>query len=170
MPYRPSSDFVNCPAAEAQADGSTLLTGYYEWFDPGSQTCNTGILFPITFSLPSLTYPAPSQVIITVSYNTTHSGPNPIGMGASCYGTTAGCFYDYLMVSGAANVAPYPGAVFAPSVGSVLNLDGIFTKYPHLFEVQCGTGVAAENNMLALDSSPGCYTGNHPMIEVTVQY
>jgi hypothetical protein len=79
-----------------------------------------------------------------------------------------GCFYDALNISGAANSAVYPGTVSAPTVGSVLNVNGVFTRFPGANNALCGTGTLSANT-LALDASPGCYTGNHPMISVTAE-
>jgi hypothetical protein len=52
----------------------------------------------------------PSQVIWTVTYNTTHYGPSPLGEGEACYGESGGCGYDSLNV-GAFSFAnsPYAG-------------------------------------------------------------
>jgi hypothetical protein len=161
MPYRPSSDFTHCPASASVSSG-----GYYEWYDANGQTCQDGIDFPITFDLSSKGVSLPSQIIVTFSYNTTSYGPNPLGT-QPCNSAPEGCFYDALNISGAAGVAAFPGPVFAPSVGSVLDVNGIFTRFPSASSALCGTGTLA--NTLALDASPGCYTGNHPLTQVTVK-
>jgi len=165
MPYRPSSDFVNCPASPAQASSN-----YYQWYDATTQTCQDGIDFPITFDLSSLYLQLPNKIIVTFSFNTTSYGPNPKGTGTACFGTIAGCFYDGLNFSGFPNSAAYPGAILAPSAGSVLNVNGIYMRFPSGGPNSnfCGTGPVSQN-ILALDASPGCYTGNHPLIQVTVQ-
>ena len=160
MPYRPSSNFTNCPATAAESSG-----GYYQWYDALTQTCQDGIDFPITFSFDSKNVKLPNRIIVTFSFNTTHYGPNPQGMQA-CYGTTAGCFYDSLNISGGAGAAAFPGPTLAPFVGSVLNVNGIYTSFPNANTALCGVGTAPAET-LALDASPGCYTGNHPMIAVT---
>jgi len=162
MPYRPSSNFTDCPAT------ASVSGGYYEWYNAQTQTCQDGIDFAITFDLSSKGVKLPSEIIVTFAYNTTHYGPSPIGTAKACYGTVPGCFYDSLNISGGAGSAAYPGAVLAPSVGSVLNVNGIFTEFPSADKALCGTGTAAKNT-LALDASPGCYTGNHPMIQVTTK-
>ena len=166
MPYRPSSNFVDCPASVW-----TSSNGYYQWYNATTQTCQDGIDFPITFDLSSQRVKLPSQIIVTFSYNTTHYGPSPIGTLAACYSTIAGCFYDSLNISGGALAAAFPGPVLAPNVGSVLNVNGIFTKFPAANYSLCGTGNTGTRpaNTLALDATPGCYTGNHPMIEVTTK-
>lgn len=160
MPYRPSSDFVNCPAS------ASVSGGYYEWYDANTQTCQDGIDFPITFNLASLKLKLPSEIIVTFSYNTTSYGPSPLGTGTACFSSASGCFYDSLNVTGGALAAAYPGPVFAPSVGSVLDVSGIYTSFANANTAFCGAGTLPAAT-LALDASPGCYTGNHPMIEVT---
>jgi hypothetical protein len=162
MPYRPSSNFVDCPASASES------SGYYEWYNATTQTCQDGIDFPITFDLTSQGVWLPSQIIVTFSYNTTNYGPHPYGT-LACDSTTQGCFYDSLNISGGAGAATFPGAVLAPSTGSVLNVNGIFTKFASANTALCGTGTLPADT-LALDASPGCYTGNHPMIEVTLFY
>ncbi len=142
--------------------------GYYEWYNAKTQTCQDGIDFSITFNLSSLKVALPSEVIVAFSYNTSHYGPAPIGTAASCYGTVAGCFYDSLNVSGGALGAAYPGPVFGPSAGTQLDVTGVFTSFANPDTAFCGTGVLPANT-LALDASPGCYTGNHPMIPVTAK-
>jgi len=159
MPYRPSSDFVHCPVSLPAS------APYYEWYDAKTQTCQDGINFPITFDLSSQRVKLPSEIIVTFSYNTTNYGPSPLGTKA-CDPTIEGCFYDSLNISGGAGAAAFPGPVFAPSVGSVLDVNGTFAEFALAGSVLCGTGPA---NTLALDASPGCYTGNHPMIEVTTR-
>jgi hypothetical protein len=163
MPYRPSSNFVDCPAT------ASVSGGYYEWYNAQTQTCQDGIDFAITFDLASKNVKLPtSEIIVTFSYNTSDYGAAPYGDSTPCHATTEGCFYDSLNISGGAGSAAYPGAVLAPSVGSVLNVNGIFTEFPSADKALCGTGTAAKNT-LALDASPGCYTGNHPMIQVTTK-
>jgi hypothetical protein len=162
MPYRPSSNFTDCPAT------ASVSGGYYEWYNAQTQTCQDGIDFAITFDLSSKNVKLPSEIIVAFSYNTSDYGAVPYGDGTSCHATIQGCFYDSLNISGGFGAAAYPGPIVAPSVGSVLNVNGIFTEFPVADKAQCGTGTAAKNT-LALDASPGCYTGNHPMIQVTTK-
>jgi hypothetical protein len=162
MPYRPSSDFVNCPVSPAQA-----APNYYQWYDATTQTCQDGINFPITFNLSSQKIKLPRQIIVTFVYNTSDYGPNPYGDATTCHGTQQGCFYDSLNISGGANASTFPGTIPASKIGSVLNVNGIFTSFASADTAFCGTGTANADT-LELDASPGCYTGNHPMIEVTI--
>jgi hypothetical protein len=96
MPYRPSDDPVNCPAGE-------------RWFDVASSTCFHGMAFTVKAKLGQVKYlkaepphnekELPDKVIVTVSYNTSHYGPAPIGQSAPCYTSSAGCYYDSLNVA-----------------------------------------------------------------------
>jgi hypothetical protein len=82
MPYRPS--------------GSPKCTGAQEgeWYAMGR--CFHGKAFKI--SLPLKVAKLPSQAIVSVSYDTSTQGPNPVGT-APCSGTSAGCPYDSLNVA-----------------------------------------------------------------------
>jgi hypothetical protein len=52
----------------------------------------------------------PEQVIWSVSYNTTHAGPNPFGESAPCYAEDGGCGHDSLNVGAwSAPNAPFSG-------------------------------------------------------------
>ena len=87
MPYRPTSN-----------DGICVPKGFEHgtWYDAAENSCNHGLAFTITFR------PVKAEVrkreIITVSYNTSHYGPAPIGASA-CSSTKAGCYYDSLNVA-----------------------------------------------------------------------
>jgi hypothetical protein len=144
IPYRPSSDSVNC-------DGTA-------WYDTKSKTCYHGLAFPINVDLSSFHIKLPSQIIVGVAFNSTHYGPHPIGQSAACYSTSAGCPYDSLNVSTDSNNGVYQ------VIGSVLSQDGIFFNYS-LPNNSC-TG-AAPVGVFALDITPGCWTGYHPEIQVT---
>jgi hypothetical protein len=100
MPYRPSASPI-CATPEFESPGS--------WYDAAENRCYHGIAFPLTFKLLKKDRFPEGSGIVTVSYNTTHHGPSPIGEGASCFKTPQGCFYDSL------NVAMVKGA---PSLGS----------------------------------------------------
>jgi len=93
MPYRPS-DSKSCT-------GGT-------WYDKYTHQCFHGKAFRINFKLkprvPVKHVPLilPEKVIIGVSYNTTHDGPQPKGEEACNnvgYNHNAGCFYDSLNVA-----------------------------------------------------------------------
>ena len=79
IPYRPSAS-TQC------GDG--------RWHDGTS--CYNGFATPITFDASDVSWP--DKVIVTLAYNTTHHGYQPIGEGAACYGQDGGCGYDALNV------------------------------------------------------------------------
>jgi hypothetical protein len=147
IPYRPSSDSINC-------DGTA-------WYDSKTETCYHGLTTTIAFDLSSLNVPLPSQVIVGFEFNSTHYGPNPVGESAACFHTTAGCPYDSL------NVSTDSDNGFFQSIGSVLDVDGIFFNYAIPGALSC-TG-AAPVGVFALDTAPGCWTGYHPEIQITAK-
>jgi len=150
IPYRPSSDLAHCgPAGTPGGDGE-------EWYSPVDNFCNHGIAFPISFDLSSLNLNLPDQVILTVGFNTTHYGPAPVGEGTTCF-ITGNCPYDSLNI----------GTFSTPSVGSDLDTDGIYVRYSTAGQ---GCTNSAPVGVLADDTSPGCWTGLHPGIEVDFGY
>ncbi|MDB5180332.1 MAG: hypothetical protein JWO54_90 [Candidatus Saccharibacteria bacterium] len=79
-----------------------------KWLDTASGTCNNGIAFNQTFNFSSQTKVLPNQVIVSVAYNTSNAGENPIGATGP---------YDSLNVS-------IPDA--APTAGTDVNPDVVF--------------------------------------------
>ena len=96
IPYRPSDNEDVCPAD----------SGGTRW-GTGGTSCYHGLAHNISWDLGGRSVTLPDKVIVTVMYNTSHHGYQPIGEGAFCYST--GCGYDSL------NVALMSGV---PSVGS----------------------------------------------------
>jgi large subunit ribosomal protein L11 len=94
-PYRPSANFTKCTGADAG-----------KWFSVRDGKCNNGRAENITANLGSLELP--EQAIISVEYDTTHFGYDPVGEGAACFGTSGGCPYDSLNV-GTFAAAPSAG-------------------------------------------------------------
>jgi hypothetical protein len=82
IPYRPSAS-AKC------ADG--------RWYDNALKSCFNGLATNITFAFSGPTLP--DSVVFGIAYNTTHYGYNPIGEGASCYTTSAGCGYDSMNIA-----------------------------------------------------------------------
>jgi hypothetical protein len=87
LPYRPS-----------QNDAVCVSKGFEKgtWYDAASEKCFHGMAFTITFK--ALRIQVRQKEIVTVSYNTSHYGPTPVGTTA-CNSTTAGCYYDSLNVA-----------------------------------------------------------------------
>lgn len=83
VPYRPS-------ASGKCGDG--------RWYSNPLKTCFNGFANDVTFGFGG-NVTLPSSVVYELSYNTTHYGPSPIGEGATCFGTEAGCPYDSLNIA-----------------------------------------------------------------------
>jgi hypothetical protein len=83
VPYRPS-------ASSKCGDG--------RWYSNGLKACFNGFADDVTFGFGG-NVTLPNTVVYQFSYNTSHHGPSPIGDGAACYGTAAGCPYDSLNIA-----------------------------------------------------------------------
>ena len=103
VPYRPSADPTNCPAAPTK------------WFNAADDTCNNGFAFAVTFDFPTLPN-VPGNLIWTVALNTTSHGAAPIGA-SPCSVLPQGCGYDSL------NVGLTTAAT--PTVGTDLDTNGL---------------------------------------------
>jgi len=140
VPYRPSADNTHCTGSNAG-----------EWYSAGDNTCFNGFAAPVSFSLSGVMLP--DTVIVSVAFNTTHSGSQPYGEGTTCFTSSAGCGYDSLNVGldSALTVGsdPQPNDAYLNSTYGGAYCDG-------------GTG---DTDTFRLDS--GCWTGYQPAIEVT---
>lgn len=146
--YRPSADAVNCTGPDAG-----------KWFD-GSE-CNNGLAQIVTFKkLGDAMIPADRNITWTIRFNTTHYGANPIGEGASCFGTPEGCGYDSLNVG----AESFPAAPFN---GTDLDDDGAVwnTSYGPFY---CDGG-AGGSGTLRVDTGPDCWTDYRPLAEIFVR-
>jgi hypothetical protein len=159
IPFRPSADPAHCTGANAGKFFSAVDQAFYGGFQGG---CDNGFVNLIVFdditAAPSAPANLPAQVIVTVAFNTSNYGYNPIGT-APCQSTSAGCGYDSLNVGSDGNGGP---------VGSVLDPNGIFVSY-QLTSNYCDGGTNGQTT-LRLDSSPtSCgWAGFHPQIQVTI--
>jgi hypothetical protein len=138
MPYRPSAS-SKCKGAEAG-----------KWFFKGH--CFNGKAFRITLGLKVAKLPA--KAIVSVAYNTTGYGAQPVGS-QPCTTTPAGCPYDSLNV--AVREATEPG----PSIGADPLPEDAFinsTTAGNYCEAPAGVGTFA--------ISKGCWKGEQPAIEV----
>ncbi len=154
IPFRPSADPVRCPNTPDQ------------WFNPNDITdsvtspgkCESGIATVLTFTFTS-PVTIPDQVIWTVAFDTTQYGANPIGTGAACFSSAAGCPYDFLNVG----TKTYSGSPYA---GSSIDPTGAFANAIAGFYCDGGAGGAG---FLRLDTLPPpgeCWTGFTPLGEV----
>ncbi|HEY2374300.1 MAG TPA: hypothetical protein VGH82_17400 [Gaiellaceae bacterium] len=83
VPYRPSAS-ARC------GDG--------RWYSNPLKTCFNGFADDVTFGFGG-NVTLPDTVVYELSYNTSHYGPSPVGEGAACFGTEAGCPYDSLNIA-----------------------------------------------------------------------
>jgi hypothetical protein len=102
MPYRPTEAKAKC---NKKGVCTPALCAEGTWYEKYTEQCFHGKAFRISFTLKSTSkvrhapkLKLPENAIISVSYNTTDSGPKPVGE-QPCNKTTAGCFYDSLNVA-----------------------------------------------------------------------
>ncbi len=138
MQYRPSGDPVHCT-------GGT-------WYDAADSTCYHGFAFPISLKLKMSTLP--SNAIISVSYNTSHHGPAPIGTSA-CNATSAGCPYDSL------NIA------FSEAPEGTLSLGSNPTEELFVNSTYNAMYCGSEATLGTFAPTGSCYEGQQPVIEVS---
>jgi hypothetical protein len=139
MQYRPSS--------------SPKCTGG-RWYDEEDATCYHGKAFVISLSGMKVRH-LPAKAIVSISYNTTTHGADPIGEEA-CYKTSAGCPYDSL------NVALSEPAEHTLSLGSDPTEDlFVNSAYPEMF---CESGT---EGTFGPASCPAFWEGGQPMFEIT---
>jgi hypothetical protein len=147
MPYRPSTS-VAC--TEAEDPGA--------WFDaaaPGTETiekCFHGLAFTVTFH-PKIKTPLPSNVIISVAYNTTNYGASPQGF-RSCDASSAGCYYDALNV---ADIEP-------AEAGLTIGADPTESQYVNSqnAEMYCGS----TESLGSFAATGACFEGDQPAFKV----
>jgi hypothetical protein len=144
IPYRPSAS-ASCTGADAG-----------KWSN--GTNCFNGYATPITFDVSSLALTLPNKVIVSVAYNTSDYGDNPIGS-APCQSSSGGCGYDSLNV-GLADPATNNsvGSNPAPSDAYLSSTYG---------GAYCDGG-AGGTGTFRLDA--GCWTGFKPAIAVTASY
>jgi hypothetical protein len=147
IPYRPSANYTKCSGSDAG-----------KWYSTRDAKCNNGKAFRITASLGGLDLP--EKAIISVEYDTTHHGYEPIGEGASCFSTSAGCGYDSLNVGvGDGNTSTPVGE---PTVGTQPTPDDAYVN-------GSGAGAYCDGSLgtgtFRLDA--GCWTGFQPLFKVT---
>jgi hypothetical protein len=139
IPFRPSADTTNCTGADAG-----------KWYSASDSLCYNGLATPISFALTGTTLP--DTVIVSVAFNTTHSGATPYGEATACFTSSGGCGYDSLNVgtAGAPTVGtdPQPADAYLDSSFGGAYCDG-------------GTGGTGSFRLDAV-----CWAGFQPAIEV----
>ena len=150
MPYRPSANFKRCKGADLG-----------KWYDGKSDSCYNSRATNVVFNLKSTRTKVPSGAVISVAYNTTHYGYNPVGEGAACYGTPEGCYYDSLNVALNDNGAPTVGSQTTPGTAFINTATA---------GVLCDGGAVAHTGVFNQDS-PGnhCWSPYVPAIKVVAK-
>jgi hypothetical protein len=144
MPYRPSAS-KKCTGEQAG-----------EWWDGREASCFHGKAFRIKFALPSGVM-LPSQAIISVQYNTSDHGPEPIGE-APCRSTSAGCFYDSL------NVGLIEASENKTPIGSNPSPNELYANTTYN-EIDCGSS----ENLGTFGPTGACWGGDQVAIEVAAK-
>jgi len=139
IPYRPSKDDVHCTGQNVG-----MFVGKVD------KLCDNGLSDVIWFKFNPEKIALPAEAVVTVAYNTSDAGYNPIGQNAPCFTSSGGCGYDSLNVS-----ADGDGGF----VGSNVEPNGVFVNFgnPSFYCSGSGSG-------LILDTP--CWTGFHPEILV----
>jgi hypothetical protein len=139
IPYRPSKNDTICTGQNLGA-----------FLGKVDKECDNGLSVEISdsFVLPKVILPA--QIIVSVAYNTSDSGYNPVGENQPCFGSSGGCGYDSLNVSADGN---------GGFVGGNVDPNGVFVNFgnPEFYCAGNGSG-------FQLDTP--CWTGFHPEIKV----
>ncbi len=139
IPYRPS--------ASASCTGG-------RWYSASDATCYNGYATPISFTFSSLTLP--TQMIVSVAYNTSHYGSAPYGESTACFTSSGGCGYDSLNV----------GLWSPPTTGTDQRPDDAYLNSTW-GGAYCDNG-ASGTGSFRLDA--GCWTGYQPAIRVAAMY
>jgi len=148
IPYRPSANYNHCTGPDAG-----------KWWSNSDSSCRNGRSANITASLGSLDLPA--KAIISVEYDTTHFGYDPIGEGEPCFGSSGGCPYDALNVGvGDGDTGTPEGE---PTVGSQPQPDDAYVAGENA-SAYCA-GDSGPYGVFRLDA--GCWTGYQPLFKVT---
>ena len=122
------------------------------------QLLHNGRSANINASLGSLDLPA--KAIISVEYDTTHYGYDPIGESAPCFGSSGGCPYDSL------NVGVGDGDPARPRASRRLARSrSPMTRTSPVDRVRTAPGAAGPYGVFRLDA--GCWTGYQPLFTVT---
>jgi hypothetical protein len=141
VPYRPSSDNVNCSGGR--------------WLD-GAQGCFNGLAVNVTFDFNSQQVKLPDTVVYGIAYNTSHYGPQPIGDGASCFASSGGCPYDSLNIALAPSVTvgskPFPNTLYQNAVFA-----GDY----------CDNGLDGVGAMRLDSVTSACWTGFIPAVQIS---
>jgi len=163
IPYRPSAQPAKCTAANGNLGKFFSATdqAFYRGVEGG---CDNGLVNLIAFdnivAQPHAPASLPSQIIVTLAYNTTHYGYHPVGESAACYTSSGGCGYDSLNVSADSFTGPV-------TVGSYYAANGLFLNSSYA-GTYCDGGPAGALRFDAGGSANCGWAAYHPQIQVTV--
>jgi hypothetical protein len=150
IPYRPSANYTKCNGANAG-----------KWWSSADAKCYNGKAVRATNTLGGLDLP--DKAIISVEYNTTHYGYDPLGESEPCFTDPGGCGYDSL------NIGLGDGDPFTPegepTVGTQPVPDDDYQSSPIGAEY-CDGGTGG-TDVFRLDA--GCWTGYQPEFTVTAR-
>jgi hypothetical protein len=118
--------------------------------------CDYGLAVPIAFDFVPYNVTLPAYTIVSVAFNTSDAGYNPVGDNTPCYTQSSGCPYDWIYVSAFGNGGRDTG------IGSAVAGNGVFDNFANPYYSCTGTGSGFE-----FDN--GCWGGAHPEIEVMTQ-
>jgi hypothetical protein len=139
IPYRPSKNDTICTGQNLGA-----------FLGKVDKECDNGLSVVIStnFMLPKVILP--NAAIVSVAYNTSDAGYNPVGDNTQCFGSSGGCGYDSLNVSADGN---------GGFVGGNVDPNGVFVNFGNTSFYCAGMGSGFQ-----LDTP--CWTGFHPEIKV----
>jgi len=141
IPYRPTANNKKCNGGR--------------WYQSSTASCFNGKAVRKSIPLGGTTV-LPDDVIVSLAYNTTHHGYNPIGESAPCYTSDGGCGYDSLNF-GVDNTTPTVGTQPNPDDGWWNTTVGGF---------YCDGG-AGGTGTFRLDDD--CWTGFQPYLKLTAK-
>jgi hypothetical protein len=143
------------PSANPRCVGSAYSAGGFIGKPDGY--CDEGLSQTISWNVKRPVTSLPSQVIVTLAYNTSTSGYSPYGTNTPCYTSSGGCGYDGLNVSADGNGGP---------IGSPIDPNGVQVYYTNSSDYT-NYGCTTYNPNYTVQDSSGCWAGYHPDIEVT---
>ncbi|HEY5477991.1 MAG TPA: hypothetical protein VIJ84_00085, partial [Gaiellaceae bacterium] len=145
IPFRPNAaGAIACPGLDVDGNPNA-----WKWTD--GTACFNGLAHNISWDLGGRHLTLPDNVIVSVMFNTSDWGYQPIGYGPLCHSSSAGCGYDSLNVALVPN-APFVGTDPLPNDAYISSLNS---------QAYCSGSALG---IFRLDA--GCWTGYRPAIQV----
>jgi hypothetical protein len=155
IPYRPSANNKVCTGPHLG-----------EFLGSVDKECDHGLADLVTFNMNVPIVQLPQQIIVTVAFNTSDYGPQPVGHNTTCF-QNGNCPYDSLNVSAWGNGGVDDG------VGQAIDDNGAFVNFQNPgFYCSPNPNGQPPGGTLVLDtlgavSNGDCWSGYHPEIKVT---